>query len=283
MQRKMRRRFRQNRTEKLNLVLKIAVVLAMILVLILTMVKIYSVFQNRKHTPGQTVQQTAQPTPAVDSESVEVAAQPTPVMMQREKAVALTFDDGPSRANDGKILNALQKNGAHATFFVLGDRARVDGDILQMYLAAGCEIGSHSWNHPNFSEMKWNKVEKQIDKTDQIVSKLTNGYQISLLRPPYGAVSKKMKKKIDLPMILWSLDTEDWKSRNTKKIVKQVKKEVKDGDIILMHNIYDTTAAAVEQLIPWLQKKGYDVLTVSELMARNNKTIEKGRVYLNGK
>lgn len=254
------------------------------MILLLSIVKIYSTVKNNRSGDGpnaQQVQATASPVP----ESVEAAAQPTPTPAPviRDKAVALTFDDGPSRANDGRIVETLQKYGAHATFFVLGDRARVDGDILQMYLAAGCEIGSHSWNHPQLSKMKWDEIERQLSKTNKTVSKLTGGYQIQLLRPPYGSISNTMRKKLDMPMILWSLDTLDWKTRNTKKIFREVRKEVKDGDIILMHDIYSTTADAVEKVVPWLQNKGYDILTVSELMERKGKNIEGGSAYLNGR
>lgn len=282
IKRKLRRR--RNGKQKLNTILMLSVAAAFLLVLILSVVKIYSTVQNNKSQSAQTK------TPdAATSASVAAVVQqaptetPAPTTTPRPKAVALTFDDGPSRDNTGDILNVLQQYGAHATFFVLGDRARVDGDILQMELAAGCEIGSHSWNHPLLSKIKWNRVERQLKKTDNIVSKLTGGYQISLLRPPYGAISDKMRKKLDKPMILWSLDTLDWKTRNAGKIFKKVKREVKDGDIILMHDIHKETADAIEKVVPWLQNEGYDILTVSELMERNGKTIEAGKAYCDGK
>lgn len=276
-------KLRRNRKQKLNAVMTLSVMAAVVLVVVLSIVKIYSAV-NTGNTSQETEENQAQATvetAAAETNAVEtvadVAATPRP------KAVALTFDDGPSRANDGKILNTLQQYGAHATFFVLGDRARVDGDILQMQLAAGCEIASHSWNHPNLSKAKWKKVKSQIDRTNRIVKKLTDGYEISYLRPPYGAISDKMRKKVKMPMVLWSLDTLDWKSRNAKKIFKQVKKNVSDGDIILMHDIYETTAEACEEIVPWLQEQGYDILTVSELMARKGKTLEKGKAYLDGR
>lgn len=282
--RKISRNFNQHKGKKQNVILAISVSAAVVMILLLSIVKIYSTVKNNRSGDGpnaQQVQATASPVP----ESVEAAAQPTPTPAPviRDKAVALTFDDGPSRANDGRIVETLQKYGAHATFFVLGDRARVDGDILQMYLAAGCEIGSHSWNHPQLSKMKWDEIERQLSKTNKTVSKLTGGYQIQLLRPPYGSISNTMRKKLDMSMILWSLDTLDWKTRNTKKIFREVRKEVKDGDIILMHDIYSTTADAVEKVVPWLQNKGYDILTVSELMERKGKNIEGGSAYLNGR
>ncbi|MCI8365733.1 MAG: polysaccharide deacetylase family protein [Eubacterium sp.] len=282
VRRKISKGFKQNKGKKKNVILAVSVSAAVVMILVLSIVKIYSTVKNNRSEDGtnaQQVQVTASPAP----ESVETVVQPTPAPVMRDKAVALTFDDGPSRANDGKILETLQKYGAHATFFVLGDRARVDGDILQMYLAAGCEIGSHSWNHPQLSKMKWDKVEKQLSKTNKTVSKQTGGYQIRLLRPPYGSISNTMRKKLDMPMILWSLDTLDWKTRNTKKIFKEVRKDVKDGDIILMHDIYSTTADAVEKVVPWLQDKGYDILTVSELMERKGKNIENGNAYLHGR
>ncbi len=282
--RKISRNINQRKGKKQNVILAVSVSAAVVMILLLSIVKIYSTVKNNRSGDGpnaRQVQATASPVP----ESVEAAAQPTPTPAPviRDKAVALTFDDGPSRANDGRIVETLQKYGAHATFFVLGDRARVDGDILQMYLAAGCEIGSHSWNHPQLSKMKWDEIERQLSKTNKAVSKLTGGYQIQLLRPPYGSISNTMRKKLDMPMILWSLDTLDWKTRNTKKIFREVRKEVKDGDIILMHDIYSTTADAVEKVVPWLQNKGYDILTVSELMERKGKNIEGGSAYLNGR
>ena len=278
--REYRKRQRQRRqSEKLTMLLKGSVAVAVVLVLVLTGVKIVSTVRTHKEQKQieealLQEQKVAAETPATEE------ATPAPTPVPKDKAVALTFDDGPSRDNDGTILETLQANGAHATFFVLGNRARVDGDIMQMITGAGCEIASHSWDHPQLSKLKWKKVKSQIDRTDKIVAKLLNGYEISLLRPPYGSISKTMREKIKKPMILWSLDTEDWKSRNAKKVFNRVKKEVKDGDIILMHDIHPETAQAVKKIVPWLSEQGYDMLTVSELMARKGKKLEEGKAYL---
>lgn len=269
---------RQSQSEKLTMLLKGSIAVAVVLVLVLTGVKIVSTVQNHKQQKQE--ETLLQKQNAVAESPVVEVPTPEPTPAPKEKAVALTFDDGPSRDNDGTILETLQANGAHATFFVLGNRARVDGDIMQMILDAGCEIASHSWDHPQLSKIKWKKAKSQIDRTDRIVSKLLNGYQISLLRPPYGSISKTMRKKVKKPMILWSLDTEDWKSRNAKKVFNRVKKEVKDGDIILMHDIHPETAEAVKKIVPWLSEQGYDMLTVTELMARKGKTMEGGKAYL---
>lgn len=276
-------RFLDDGSRRLNHVLKVSLVVAVALVLVLSAVKILRMYSEKQTDSvgeqGGGVMDVPEVVSAAAAEPVDAQPVPTP----RPKAVALTFDDGPSRANDGKILDVLQKHGAHATFFVVGDRARVDGDIMQMMLAAGCEIGSHSWSHPMLSKMKWKKVRSQIDRTDRIVKKLANGYQINLLRPPYGAISKKMRKKLEKPMVLWSLDTLDWKTRDAGKVFRKVRKKVSDGDIILMHDIHAETAEAITKVVPWLQKEGYDILTVSELMARKGKTMEAGKAYCDAK
>lgn len=213
---------------------------------------------------------------AVKTISVSAIAAPTPT--PRPKAVALTFDDGPSTVNTPKILDILEKYNAHATFFVLGNRAAAGADVLKREIALGCEIGSHSWDHTNLSSLKMSGVNEQNSKTIKLVKKLT-GYDVKIMRPPYGAISDVMRKKLKMPMILWSLDTLDWKSKDADKVFKQIKKNVSDGDIILVHDIHPSTAEAMKKVIPWLQENGYDILTVSELMERKGKKIKNGIAY----
>lgn len=274
-----KRQWRRRQSRKLELLLKGSMIAAVVLVLVLIGTKVASTVQSRNEQKRAEEALNQQQEKMVETPPVEEPT-PPPTPVPKDKAVALTFDDGPSRDNDGKIIETLQANGAHATFFVLGNRARVDGDIMQMITGAGCEIASHSWDHPQLSKIKWKKVKSQLKRTDDIVAKLLNGYQITLLRPPYGSISKTMRKKIDKPMILWSLDTLDWKTRNAKKIFNRVKKEVKDGDIILMHDIHPETAEALTKIVPWLSEQGYDMLTVSELMERKGKKLEAGKAYL---
>ena len=178
--RKRQRQRQRRQSEKLTMLLKGSVAVAVVLVLVLTGVKIVSTVRTHKEQKQieealLQEQKAAAETPATEK------ATPAPTPVPKDKAVALTFDDGPSRDNDGTILETLQANGAHATFFVLGNRARVDGDIMQMITGAGCEIASHSWDHPQLSKLKWTKVKSQIDRTDKIVAKLLNGYEISRL------------------------------------------------------------------------------------------------------
>ena len=208
----------------------------------------------------------------------EVVATPAPT--PRPKAVALTFDDGPrtDRERTPKVLNILKKYDAHATFFVVGQYVSSAVDVLKQEVAQGCEIANHSWDHTNMTTLSMNGVNKQYDKTAKLVKKLV-GYDIKLLRPPYGAISQQMRNSLKHPMILWNVDTLDWKTKNPKAIFKKVKKEVKDGDIILMHDIHPTTAESLEKVISWLQDNGYDVLTVSELAKRKGAEMSNGKAY----
>lgn len=216
--------------------------------------------------------------PTAESREPEASAVPEPTKTPRQKAVALTFDDGPSTENTPIILKLLKKYDAHATFFVVGNRVKAGADVVRQEIAQGCEVASHSWDHANLKLLSMKGVNKQNDKTVKIVKKLT-GYDIKLLRPPFGAISDAMRKKLEMPMILWSVDTLDWKSRDAKAVFKQVKKTVSDGDIILVHDIHASTAEAMKKVIPWLIKQDYDILTVSELMERKGIKMKKGVVY----
>jgi len=142
----------------------------------------------------------------------------------------------------------------------------------------GCEVGNHSYNHEDLSELKKKGLLKQVNTTNDMLSELT-GYGISLLRPPYGAISDTMKKHLKQPMILWNIDTLDWKSRDAKKTIKSVMKDVKDGDIILLHDIHSETIDAAIKLIPKLQEEGYQLVTVSEMAAAKGIQLEPGKKY----
>ena len=180
--------------------------------------------------------------------------------------VALTYDDGPGGKEEQRILNCLKKYHAVATFFYVGNRVKGDKGTVKMAYDMGCEIGNHSWDHSDMTTISKDEIKKQIKKTNEAISKVT-GVRPSLFRPPYGAVNEKVLEYSDMPSILWKVDTLDWKSRDPEKIFKKVKKNKKlDGKIILMHSIYDETAEATEEIVPWLLKNGYQLVTVTELI-----------------
>ena len=194
--------------------------------------------------------------------------------------VALTFDDGPGNYED-RILNALQKNNAIATFFYVGTQATKFPSVVKRVAEAGNEIGNHSYKHENLPKLSEGAIEASINKTNEILRQYS-GQSVRLVRPPYGATAGSVKpalKATGQPSILWSIDTLDWKTKNTHNTVNVVLTQVKDGDIILMHSIYKQSAEAAEQIIPALKERGYQLVTVSELAKARGINMEAGKNY----
>ena len=191
--------------------------------------------------------------------------------------VALTFDDGPGPYT-ADLLEMLEKNGARATFFMLGQNATIYQDTVKKMADIGCELGSHSYDHPDLTTLKADEIKNQMTRTNQAIANAA-GQNATLMRPPYGSISSKVRENVGLPMILWSIDTLDWKTRDAKKTIEAVMDNVQDGDIILMHDIHKETVEAAEKLIPKLQKAGYQLVTVSELAEARGITLENGEKY----
>lgn len=191
--------------------------------------------------------------------------------------VALTFDDGPGKRT-GELLNVLAEYHAHATFFMLGKNASLYPDEIRRMKEIGCEIGSHSYDHPNLSKMDAAGIRDQIDRTNQKFTEIA-GQGASVIRPPYGAISDTLKSVVGMPMILWNIDTLDWKTRNAKATVDTVMEKVKDGDIVLMHDIHTESIDAAIELIPKLIEAGYQLVTVPELAAAKGISLEAGKSY----
>ncbi|MBO4897091.1 MAG: polysaccharide deacetylase family protein [Clostridia bacterium] len=191
--------------------------------------------------------------------------------------VALTFDDGPSLYTQS-ILNTLSANGGRATFFVVGECALTYPSVLQCEEALKMEIGNHSYSHPKLDGMSYNNIRIQLNAADNAVYKAV-GHFTHLLRPPNGAKNTNVCAAAGKPIILWSLDTHDWETQNADMICAAVLNNVKDGDIILMHDDYEATAAAVARIVPELRNRGFQLVTVSELASYRGKTLESGVVY----
>lgn len=197
--------------------------------------------------------------------------------------VALTYDDGPYPKVSNRILNCLSKHDSVATFFMLGQNVKKYPKVVQRKAQLGMELGSHTWSHPNLLELKKKEIKTEISKTNNALVDAC-GQSASVFRPPYGNVDDKVLETVDMPAVLWSVDTLDWKSRKSKSVVSVVKKVEKedglDGRVILMHSLYPSTAKATEILVPWLKKKGYQLVTVSELLQyRYNENPQDGKLY----
>ena len=196
-----------------------------------------------------------------------------------KKLIAFSFDDGPSRKNTEKILKALDKNNARATFFMLGQNAKYYPDLVKKVEESGNEVAGHSWNHPLLTKLCKKGVKKQMSRMNEAIASVT-GSDVGLLRPPYGSINRTVKNTVKDPLILWSIDTLDWKTLNADKTADAILKQARDGDIILMHDIHAPTAEAVKKVLPKLEKKGFQVCTVSELLEARNITLHPGDVVV---
>ena len=194
-----------------------------------------------------------------------------------KKMIALTFDDGPNY-NTSKIIDVLNKYDIKATFFVLGSRAINNKDILKKMVDSGMEIGNHTYNHLLLTKYDEDKIRSEIEDTSDVIYSATNK-RPNLLRPSYGSVNNKIKKVANMPIIIWDIDTLDWKYHNSKRITSRVVNKVRDGDIILMHDIYSASLNALSNIIPILQDNGYEFVTIDELFYYKGISLENGKVY----
>jgi len=198
--------------------------------------------------------------------------------------VALTFDDGPSQYTS-KILDVLENNNSAATFFILGSRASGYGATIRRAYNMGCEIGGHSWSHRNLTGLPESSIRSEINNTNSTIRSYT-GATPMVFRAPYGSVNDRVRsaaKSCLTPIYAWSMDTRDWANRNSSYVYSYIMRNVKNKDIILCHDIHGTTAEAMKRVIPDLVSRGYQLVTVSELMYYSGKTPEAGRVYSSGR
>lgn len=191
--------------------------------------------------------------------------------------VALTFDDGPGMYTM-KLLEALEQHNAKATFYMLAPRVNAYPEAVKKMQAIGCELGNHSTTHVQLTKVNAATVSYEIETTNNALYNIV-GAGASSLRPPYGSVNQTVRSVANLPIILWSIDTLDWESKDVEMIKESVRTSVKDGDIILMHDIYETTVDAAIALIPELQESGYQLVTVGELAEYKGIALENGASY----
>jgi peptidoglycan/xylan/chitin deacetylase (PgdA/CDA1 family) len=182
-----------------------------------------------------------------------------------DKVVALTFDDGPNPSTTQKILDVLKQYGARATFFVLGDRAEEFPGILKQIYDNGNEIGNHSYDHKDFKKLSTEDMLDEVEKTNQIIFNAVGARPI-LVRPPYGNITENIASEIGRACILWTVDPEDWKYKDVDIDYNNVMDNVQDGDIVLMHDIYQASADAAVQIIKELTARGYKLVTVSQMI-----------------
>ena len=199
-------------------------------------------------------------------------------LVEEPKYVALTFDDGPRADTTSALLDGLLERGAAATFFVVGEQVSCNEKLLQRMKAEGHQIGNHTYSHVRLKTANMDSVVEEIQKSE-VVLRGAVGDGTFWLRPPYGAIDSQRAKLIKTPMIYWSVDPQDWKLLDTKKVVDAVLSTVQPGDIILLHDFYPTSVQAALEIVDRLQAEGYDFVTVEELFRIQGIEPQAGALY----
>ena len=195
-----------------------------------------------------------------------------------KKLIAFTFDDGPSSENDKKIVNALKDVNGRATFFVLGSRVHSNREGLKYAYQEGNQIGSHTYNHLNLPRLDKYQIIEEIYKTDDAVENEI-GIKPTTIRPPYGNKNKIVEEIANRDIILWSIDTLDWKTKNPESIKNEILKHAQDGSIVLMHDIYKTSVEGALSAIPELKNRGFEFVTINEMKKLKGITETEPKVY----
>lgn len=211
-------------------------------------------------------------------ERLRQAVGPAEVEVDSPPLVALTFDDGPRNKTTGPLLDGLALREVPATFFLVG--SRIDGSeaLIERMAADGHQIGIHTYDHVIVTDLSRGDFDLQVGKTR---AKLTNilGDGSFWLRPPYGIVDQSVEQWCDCPLILWSVDPEDWKDKDVDRIVASVLEHVRDGDIILMHDIFESSVEAALRVVDALLAQGYCFVTVEQLMEQRGVQPQNGVRY----
>lgn len=184
---------------------------------------------------------------------------------QAHPEVALTFDDGPSPKYTPLLLDGLKERNVRATFFLLGKNVKENQELVQRMQAEGHLLGNHTYNHVQLNKIPETTARQEILKTNNEIYEATGKYP-EYMRPPYGAWKKNMELCVEMLPVFWDIDTLDWKSQNVDAILKAAGEEPEDGSIILMHDEYQTSVEASLLLIDRLKEKGYEFVTVDELI-----------------
>ena len=196
---------------------------------------------------------------------------------KKRPLIALTFDDGPGQYTD-KLLDCLEENNAHATFFMLGQLVDQYPETVKRMVELGCELGNHSWDHQNMLDLSLDGVVKEFGDTDQALIDAC-GQESTVIRPPYGNYTDDIIAAVGKPFILWSIDSLDWKYLDADLDYNGIMNDsnLGDGAVILMHDIHKPSVDAALRLIPALVDQGYKLVTVSEMAAAKNVTLKPAK------
>ncbi|MBU5434943.1 polysaccharide deacetylase family protein [Pseudoflavonifractor sp. MSJ-37] len=193
--------------------------------------------------------------------------------------LALTFDDGPRRSTTTALLDGLAERGVKATFFLVGSRvAEHSTDLLQRMEREGHQIGIHTYDHVALTALSTADFAAQVDKTRDLFRSVL-GREGFPLRPPYGMVDDGVRNMAGCPIVLWSIDPEDWDDQDAARVTEHIVSRARDGDIILLHDIFSSSVDAALAAVDRLHRQGFYFVTVEELFAARQIPMEPGKVY----
>lgn len=195
--------------------------------------------------------------------------------------VALTFDDGPSGSITRKLLKGLEERGVRATFFLCGYRMEEYPKVAPLLAEAGHELGLHGYSHKSMKDMGPQELARELEACRELLWEQC-GAEAKLLRPPGGCCGEALRelcRREGLPIILWSVDTRDWDTRDAAAIGESMVKNAKDGDIILLHDMWESSVRGALAAVDALKERGFVFVTVSELAERKGVSLEGGSVY----
>ena len=197
---------------------------------------------------------------------------------ERRKLIALTFDDGPHPEHTAVLLDGLRARGAKATFFLVGCQVELAPELVERMAAEGHQIGVHTLEHVQVNGLSRRDFDRQVEGLRRVLYPLVGEREL-WLRPPYGIMDDNTARWADSPVVLWSVDPEDWKDGDTARIVQHIADRARDGDIVLLHDIYPDSVEAALQVVDRLQTQGWRFVTVEQLLAQKGYAGEAGRVY----
>ncbi len=211
-------------------------------------------------------------------EPAKQADAPAEVTLSDPPLVALTFDDGPRSSTTGPLLDGLELREVPATFFLVGNRIPGNEDLVRRMAAEGHQIGIHTYDHVELKGLSRQDFDLQVGKTRALITRLA-GDGSYWLRPPYGFLDRNAGSWCGGPVILWSVDPEDWKDDDVDRIVAAVVEHVSDGDIILLHDLFPSSGQAALSIVDTLLERGFCFVTVEQLMEARGVTPEAGARY----
>lgn len=191
--------------------------------------------------------------------------------------VALTFDDGPGPYTE-QLLDCLEENGAKATFYMLGQNVEKYPETVKRMNDLGMELSNHTYDHKDLTKLTKDQITEEIQTTNSLIQNAA-GVLPDTLRPPGGSYNEKVQELAGMPIVKWSIDTKDWKTKSEEDTYQCVMANIEDGSIVLIHDIHEWSVKAALRLIPDLQDEGYKLVTVRELAQAKGINLENGKVY----